>query len=179
MACTNNRPIAGNLFSTTVIAPRDLPTHLQHATYYGDYAKVSRIQELVRNTFNDSLLSLSLSLSLCSDLSSLPLKSISSHNVHTFRAVRVFLANQTPHSDRNRTTTLRLHVPKPKPISCWGRHACHFLGLVERSLGFDLVCFIGMHLKIKVKRTYSSRKLSKRRLEEIENEEVKLYHHRL
>ena len=38
---------SGALFSTDVIQARDLPAHLQHATYYQDYAKASRIQELI------------------------------------------------------------------------------------------------------------------------------------
>lgn len=36
-----------NMFSTDVIEPQDLATHLQHATYYQDFAKVARIQELM------------------------------------------------------------------------------------------------------------------------------------
>jgi hypothetical protein len=35
------------MFSTDVIEPQDLAAHLQHATYYQDYAKVARIQELI------------------------------------------------------------------------------------------------------------------------------------
>jgi hypothetical protein len=35
------------LFTTEVIQARDLPAHLEHATYYQDYAKVGRIQELI------------------------------------------------------------------------------------------------------------------------------------
>ncbi|TVY41587.1 Oxidoreductase [Lachnellula subtilissima] len=35
------------MFSTDVIEPRDLVAHLQHATYYQDYAKVARFQELI------------------------------------------------------------------------------------------------------------------------------------
>jgi nucleoside-diphosphate-sugar epimerase len=35
------------MFSTDVIEPQDLAAHLQHATYYQDYPKVARIQELI------------------------------------------------------------------------------------------------------------------------------------
>jgi hypothetical protein len=35
------------MFVTAVIEPQDLAAHLQHATYYQDYAKVARIQELI------------------------------------------------------------------------------------------------------------------------------------
>ncbi|TVY19704.1 Oxidoreductase swnR [Lachnellula arida] len=38
---------AVQMFSTDVIEPQDLAAHLQHATYYQDYAKVARIQELI------------------------------------------------------------------------------------------------------------------------------------
>lgn len=35
------------LFSTDVIEPQDLAAHLQEATYYHEYAKLARIQELI------------------------------------------------------------------------------------------------------------------------------------
>ncbi|TVY84042.1 Oxidoreductase swnR [Lachnellula suecica] len=35
------------MFSTDVIEPQDLAAHLQHATYYHDYPKMARIQELI------------------------------------------------------------------------------------------------------------------------------------
>lgn len=38
---------SGRHFSTTVIEPQDLAAHLQHATYYQDWMKVARIQELI------------------------------------------------------------------------------------------------------------------------------------
>lgn len=37
----------GALFSTDIIEPEDLAAHLQHATYYQDWIKVNRIQELI------------------------------------------------------------------------------------------------------------------------------------
>ncbi|KAL3422610.1 isoflavone reductase [Phlyctema vagabunda] len=39
--------IKGAMFSTTVIEPKDLQAHLQHATYYEDYARVGRLNELI------------------------------------------------------------------------------------------------------------------------------------
>ena len=38
---------SGALFSTDIIEPGDLAAHLQHATYYQDWIKVNRIQELI------------------------------------------------------------------------------------------------------------------------------------
>ncbi|TVY83721.1 hypothetical protein LSUE1_G003385 [Lachnellula suecica] len=35
------------MFSTDVIEPQDLEAHLEHATYYQDYPKIRRIQELI------------------------------------------------------------------------------------------------------------------------------------
>jgi hypothetical protein len=35
------------MFSTDIIEPQDLQAHLEHATYYQDYAKLARIQELI------------------------------------------------------------------------------------------------------------------------------------
>ena len=37
----------GAMFSTDIIEPGDLASHLQHATYYQDWIKVHRIQELI------------------------------------------------------------------------------------------------------------------------------------
>lgn len=37
----------GAVFSTDIIEPGDLAAHLQHATYYQDWIKVNRIQELI------------------------------------------------------------------------------------------------------------------------------------
>ena len=37
----------GEAFSAAIIKARDLNTHLEHATYYQDYAKVARFQELI------------------------------------------------------------------------------------------------------------------------------------
>lgn len=36
-----------DVLATDIIEPRDLDAHLQHATYYQDYPKVARIQELI------------------------------------------------------------------------------------------------------------------------------------
>jgi hypothetical protein len=38
---------SGAPFSVDIIEPEHLTAHLQHATYYQDWIKVSRIQELI------------------------------------------------------------------------------------------------------------------------------------
>jgi len=39
--------ISGGLFATTLIQARDLQAHLEHATFYQNYAKIHSIQELI------------------------------------------------------------------------------------------------------------------------------------
>jgi len=47
MLRSSTNHLAGTPFETDVIQARDLTTHLDHASYYQDYSKVARIQELI------------------------------------------------------------------------------------------------------------------------------------